>query len=517
MVSNTSKILDSREHITSLAQLLFQHGSENPALDALVLDDTTYTYAEIIHRARILASYLKDNNIERLGIMASRKLDAYIGILAAHWVGAAYIPLHHALPAFRLKKIIEKSQLQALISDPTAETLSESKNLLFITIDEIKTSSPLLTDPVNPAPDALAYIIFTSGSSGAPKGVPITFGNLSSFITAIKTRYSITSHDRVAQFSNLSFDVSIFDMCMAWGNGAALYVVPHNKLLMPADFIRDNQLTVWISVPSVISIMDKLNSLKPNYFLSLKYSLFTGEALIFQHAAQWRIAAAHSEIENLYGPTEATIDCLAQKITNETKKNSYNDIVPIGKALSGVYAALVDDENTFLLPDAKGELVLAGQQLASGYLQEPELTQEKFVTLTHPEWGTKIWYRTGDYCYQDAAGIFHYLYRLDNQCKIQGHRIELNEIEYYLRKIAPSSEVAVFIIPSERYPHSQIIAVVNDSSLKSQDIKIQLKKYLPDYMLPEQIIYMENFIYNENGKLNRQLVIEKIIEKIAVR
>jgi D-alanine--poly(phosphoribitol) ligase subunit 1 len=510
-------MMGSREHTISLAQLLFQYGSENPGSVALVIDDIIYSYAEIIQRTRILAAYLKDNNIQRLGIMASRSLDAYVGILAAHWIGAAYIPLHHALPALRLKKIIDKSQLQDLIGNSNTENLSETKNLFFITSDKLKTISPLQTDPVNPASDALAYIIFTSGSSGTPKGVPITFSNLSSFITAIKERYSITSHDRVAQFSTLSFDVSVFDMCMAWGNGAALYIVPHSKLLMPADFIRDNQLTVWISVPSVISIMQKLKSLKPNYFLSLKYSLFTGEALSFQHAAQWQLAAAHSEIENLYGPTEATIDCLAQKITSETKNHSYNDIVPIGKALSGIYAALVDNENTFLGSDAKGELVLAGEQIASGYLQEPELTQEKFVTLTHPEWGTKTWYRTGDYCYQDAAGIFHYLYRLDNQYKIQGHRIELNEIEYYIRKIAPSIEVAVLIIPSNHYPYSQIIAVVNDSNLQSQEIKTELKKFLPDYMLPAQIIYMENFIYNENGKLNRQLVTEKIIEKLAVR
>jgi D-alanine--poly(phosphoribitol) ligase subunit 1 len=515
MEFDTPGTRDFQERVFTLAQLLFSSGSKNPAAVAIVIDDVAYSYAEIIEQTRKLAAYLKDNKIQRLGIMASRRIESYVGILAAHWVGAAFIPLHPGMPALRLKKMIEKSQLQALISDQVS--LVESENISCITADKISSVSSIQTDPVVPALSDLAYIIFTSGSSGVPKGVPISFGNLSSFISVIKKRYSITSDDRVAQFSTLSFDVSLFDMSMAWGNGATLYVVPQSKLLMPADFIRYYELTVWISVPSVIAIMEKLNVLKANHFLSLRYSLFTGEALRFQHAAQWQLAAPNSEIENLYGPTEGTIDCLVQQVTHVTKESLHNDSVPIGKAFPGVYAALVDNENNFLAPDSKGELVIAGVQVATAYLDEPELTQKKFVTLSHPEWGNKIWYYTGDYCYLDAAGNFHYLYRLDNQFKIQGHRIELNEIEYYLHVIAPNCEVAVIIIPCQSYPYAEIIAVINDAERKSRDIKTQLKEYLPDYMLPAQVMYMENFIYDQNGKLNRQLMTKQVIERLAVR
>jgi D-alanine--poly(phosphoribitol) ligase subunit 1 len=500
------------EWASSLAQLFFSRATQYSNQPALVIGSKIYTYAELSNTVRQLAAYLKTNHISRLGILASRSLMSYAGVLAAHWLGIAYIPLNPALPILRLKKIIAHAQLKALVIDQASLHADELQTFHIIQQEEIQTFSPLQSDPVKPADEDLAYIIFTSGTTGVPKGVPILFGNLRQFIDVITKRYPLNVSDRVSQYSVLSFDVSIFDMCLAFGFGAALYVVPEEMLLAPANFIRENDLTVWLSVPAVISFMHKLKILKPNFFPSLKLSLFTGEAFTYALAKEWQQAAPLSQLENLYGPTEGTIDCLAQIVSNTDAKADIYETIPIGKPFPEVYAALINSEQQFLSRGEKGELVLAGGQIAAGYWQEPEISQKKFVELNHPEWGRKKWYLTGDYCFQDDDGCFHYLYRLDNQRKILGYRIELDEIEHYIRELSKSSEVVALIIPTEHYPHAQIIAVVNVEEVDARLLKSELKKHLPLYMIPEHIIYMDSMIYNVNGKLDRQSLTRALIK-----
>lgn len=504
------------DQVSSLAQLFFSQAALYPNQTALVIDDKTYTYAELEKNVRQLAAYLKSEAITRVGILASRSLEAYAGVLAAHWLGIAYVPINPVLPLFRIKKIIELSQINAVVLDQSSgylqTELTQTKNIQLIEIPDLQ----LTSDPVIPADKDLAYIIFTSGTTGIPKGVPVSFGNLTHFIKVIKNRYPLNSTDRVSQFSALSFDVSIFDMCLAWGSGAALYIVPEKELLVPASFIQKNNLTVWLSVPSVISIMKHLNVLKPNGFATLKFSLFTGEAFTLDLAKAWQNAAPQSQVENLYGPTEATIDCLAQPLSTELHQTDLYEIMPIGKPLQGTRAAIVNDNHQFLASGEKGELAIAGDQVVSGYWQNDEITQQKFIYLKHPQSGIKKWFLTGDYCYQDKEGVFHYLYRLDNQCKILGQRIELDEIEHYLRKLLKTSNVVVMIIPAENYPRTQIIAVIDVEEVDVLLLKSQLKKYLPNYMIPEQIIYMDSLIYNVNGKLDRELLAAAIIQRLKL-
>jgi D-alanine--poly(phosphoribitol) ligase subunit 1 len=478
---------------------------------ALVIDDTSYSYEEITGHVTKLARYMQENNIHKIGIFAARSLEAYVAVLAAQWIGAAFIPLNTAFPEERLKKIIAQISPDVIVVD---QHHAWNKELLprIINLRDLPQSSETL-EPAKPASSDLAYLIFTSGSSGEPKGVAISYGNLEHFIAAIRKRYSLTADDRVSQFSSLCFDVSLFDMCLAWNAGAALYVVPEAQLLAPAKFIRDNNLTVWLGVPATISLLEKLNMVKPNTFPSLKFSLFTGEALTLHHALQWQLAAPNSQIENLYGPTEATIDCLGQVFKPDI---SYQGSVPIGTAFANVYAALLNENYEFVSAGDKGELAIAGPQVSAGYWLDEKLTQEKFQVLKHPEFGTQRWYLTGDYCLQDKDGKFYYLYRLDNQVKILGNRIELNEVEYYLRTLTQATDVAVVIFNTNgKAVSSQIVALICKSGLNFPTLKKDLQKYLPNYMLPAHIIPIDHFPYNSNGKIDRKKLMDIVSQKLG--
>jgi amino acid adenylation domain-containing protein len=503
MSNNVSSLL----YQTNLAQLIVPYSESGNT--ALVINNTSWTYIELIKKVKQTAFFIKKNKINRLGILASRSLEAYVGAIAAHWIGISYVPLNPALPVARLKEIIKNSELDALIIDEMRSPLAHNLKLSapIITLNLVLTEQEI-NAPIHPIIHDLAYLIFTSGSTGKPKGVPVSFSNLKSFIQSIKHRYKLTQNDRVSQFSDLSFDVSIFDMVLAFGSGATLYVVPEEIRLAPGNFIQEKQLSVWLGVPSTINIMQKLNLLQKEKFLSLKYSLFTGEALTVSQAKAWKNSAPNTRIENLYGPTEGTIDCLGYIFVD--CETDY-DFVPIGKPFQHVYAALVDESLNFLSVEKKGELVISGKQIVIGYWHDPEQSKQKFITLDHPKYGERIWYLTGDICYHDSNENFHYLYRSDNQCKVLGHRIELEEIEYHIRDITHYNEVAAIYLPTEK----KIIAMITKHIHNLSTIQRKIKQRLPAYMQPTQIIFIENFPYNINGKLDRRLLTDQLIEKLS--
>jgi D-alanine--poly(phosphoribitol) ligase subunit 1 len=505
---NTSEIQIANPSPRSLAQLFYQHALSTPTHPALVIQNISFTYAELAGRVRQIVYWLKTRKIKRIGILASRSLEAYASVLAAHWIGITYVPLNPAFPQERLQHIITKAELDGIILDENHSTF-QTKEESILLIHEMQALPSGAFEPIDLVSTDIAYLIFTSGTSGEPKGVPISFGNLGAFIGVTQSRYHLTPADRISQFSNLSFDVSLFDMILAWTAGATLYVVPEEVLLAPARFIQDNEITSWLSVPSVITVMQKLKMLQPKSFPSLKYSLFTGEALTLGQVEAWQQSAIVSEIENLYGPTEATIDCMAYRHDEKEKINYYHQQVPIGVPFPDVYAALINSEKIFLPAGETGELVIAGAQTFSAYWRSPALSQEKFIELQHPDWGWKTWYLTGDICYQDVSGVFYYLERLDNQCKILGQRIELEEIENEIRKITSTAEVAAVLIKRHSLSDPEIIVAIN-CHLDSHDLKKQLRTALPGYMIPAHIIYIAAFPYNSNGKLDRKQLSKEV-------
>ncbi len=348
-------------------------------------------------------------------------------------------------------------------------------------------------------PERTAYIIYTSGSTGTPKGVMVSVANVNAFLAIMRDRYALTGDDRLSQASELTFDVSVFDMFMAWGAGASVNVVPKSQLMAPRDFIRDKALTVWSSVPSIAIFTDRLKMLAPGVFPHLRHSLFAGEALPEAAAMAWRRVAPHSSVENLYGPTEATVVCLGCEFKGSEDITPGRGIVATGRPFAGVDAAILAEDLSRADTGTPGQLAVSGGQIAQGYLDDEALTAQRFPTIDG-----KRWYLTGDLEYGDERGVFHLLGRIDNQVKVNGHRVELEEIESRLRAHASTDAVVAvpwpFLLGSAR----GIVAFVSDSSVPLLQLQQALKRDLPHYMVPNEIRNLDKIPLGPSGKFDRK-------------
>jgi amino acid adenylation domain-containing protein len=351
-------------------------------------------------------------------------------------------------------------------------------------------------------PDDLAYVLFTSGSTGEPKGVMVRHRNVTTLINTLIERHAITSADRISQLADLSFDPSVGDLFTAWLTGALLCCPTARLFLSLPAFIRDSGITVLQTVPSTGLVIQRLGALKPNHFPKLRVSLFGGEALPVALASQWSAAAPNSILENLYGPTECTVDATAYRWVDERgKAEAENGIVPIGDLLPGFGALVVDEHLNEVASGARGELLLSGPQVAAGYLGDPERTARSFIKMPGR---SELFYRTGDLVRRSGNGKpFTFFGRLDHQVKVFGLRIELGEIEAALRRAAGVMDVAAMGWPIRDTGVGGIVGFVGKETLDPAVVRKQLTKILPAAMVPGEIRILSHLPLNSNGKIDR--------------
>jgi D-alanine--poly(phosphoribitol) ligase subunit 1 len=285
----------------NLAQPFYEQACAQPDRVALYVAGASYGYGELAGWAARAAAALSP--VRRVGVLASRTLGAYVGVLGACWCGAAYIPLSPKLPDERLARIFRIGELDALVVDEigcarlTPDLRAVAPRLILDLsgrLDSLPTDG--LPAPLDRESDDLAYVLFTSGTTGAPKGVMIALGSVTQFLAAMRPRFRPVPSDRVSQTSELTFDVSVFEMFGAWAAGASVHVIPASQLMAPARFIADQELTIWSSVPSIAAFMRRMKMLKPGAFPSIRYSAFAGEALPYALAEAWQIAAPASVV-----------------------------------------------------------------------------------------------------------------------------------------------------------------------------------------------------------------------------
>ncbi|HSM69063.1 MAG TPA: amino acid adenylation domain-containing protein, partial [Xanthomonadales bacterium] len=404
-----------------------------PGAPAVWQDGRSISYAELGERCRRVAGGLEREGVaagSRVGVLAGRGATAYSGMLGACWAGCAWVPLNPAHPPDRLNHLLQRAEVDALVVHEEGAALLPGLEAPARVLGPGSARPDAVDHPPVPCRgDDLAYLMFTSGTTGVPKGVMITHAAIEHFLSVMQARYKIGPGDRVSQFFELTFDLSVFDVFMSLGNGATLCVLPEASRLAPAGFIREQKLTVWFSVPSALVLMDGFRQLRPGAFPDLRLSLFCGEPLPAEPLANWKAAAPDSVVENLYGPTEATLACLLQPCAADIPVTPERGCVAIGHPYPGMAAAIMDAQGRLAQSGGEpGELLLAGPQLAAGYWKDPSLTDERFITLDG-----RRWYRSGDLARQDDDGRFHHLGRTDNQVKIMGHRVELEEIDAQLR------------------------------------------------------------------------------------
>jgi D-alanine--poly(phosphoribitol) ligase subunit 1 len=516
----------------NLAHPFYESTLRHPENLALTVGDTQFTYAAMRQQVQPIAHWLRSKSrsaAPRVGILASRTSETYLGILGTCWVGGTYIPLSPKYPEERLLQHFERIALDALIVDASGAALLTDrvlrrgpKNILLPGVPasferrrpdgtrimlsgrDALPAFDASDKPVEVGPDHTAYIIFTSGTTGIPKGVMIPSSAVSHFVEAMQSQYSIQPTDRMAGITEITFDISVFDLFVTWKYGAALLVVPATQMMAPSSFIQRHKPSIVFTVPSVAAGMLRMKLLAPNSMTSLRYSFFAGEPLPVASASMWKAAAPNSVVDNLFGPTEATVVCIGQRFHSPESATPKRGVVAIGTPFPGMVAAIVDASLKFVPDGTHGELLLSGPQLSSGYFGDTDLSNKFF-----PTFAGRRWYRTGDLAYRDASGVFHHLGRIDNQVKVLGLRVELEEIEAHLREVYETDSVAVVAWPIEHGSASGIVAFVcgrigaDDPSLKAL-----IKKRLPSYMVPSTIHHIESIPLNANGKVNRKELAE---------
>lgn len=463
----------------------------------------------------------------RTAVFAHRSWVAYAGLLAALVRGHAYLPLNRRFPVTRTREMFMRSgsraivvddaslvQLEAVLADvsektviiaPGADDIGELRRRFrrhdVLGKDDLSRNADVSLRP--PQRDDPAYLLFTSGSTGGPKGVLVGHRNVTPFIRLMAGRYGVEQSDRFSQAFDLTFDLSVFDMFVAWENGASVHCLPDKVVMKPDRFIRERELTIWFSVPSVAVFLQRFGALKRGVFPSLRWSLFCGEALPAEMAEAWQSAAPNSTLENLYGPTEATIACTAYRwrpgLLDQAR---YQSLVPIGEPVGETSVIVADSDLREVGCGEEGELLVGGPQVTLGYLDDPARTATSFVV---PIGCDGVHYRTGDRVVRTTDGNLHYLGRMDEQVQIHGYRVELGEVEAAIRDVSGVLGAAAIAWPLSATGAGGIVAFVSSSdALDVRDVRAMLEARLPTYMVPQEIRILEDLPLNPNGKIDRK-------------
>jgi len=498
---------------------------------AISKGDENITY-EVLNNISLRIGRLFDDkalNQSVVGIVGQRNFSVYFGILGSIYSGLTYVPINEKYTTDRILKIIKESKVSVLIGNKKSitsikgsinsknikvilmpeEDYSEELNILPREIKYFYKSDLFYLKPIEPKEilsSHIFYILFTSGSTGNPKGVMVTDKNIDIFIKNISKFYNLPFAYKASQTFDLGFDLSVVDLFFTFFNGGQLCLLNQEELIMPYDYIKREKIDFWYSVPTLASFMYKMGYLLPNSFPNLKYSLFCGEALPKYLGDAWQEAAPNSTIENYYGPTEATVSITRFLYKKEFKNRSYNnDILPIGNLFEGHSFALVDEKLNKVKNDEKGHLIIKGDQLSKGYINDIKKTQKVFRKIPWDN-SNGEWYLTGDLAFVNSFKEIEYAGRIDNQIKIAGRRIEIGEIEAALLKSKILKDIVVVPKEDSNGVVASLIGFttskVNNDLLKN--INEAALKYIEKLFIPKKIITIEKIPLTTSGKTDRK-------------
>jgi amino acid adenylation domain-containing protein len=518
---------------TQLIGGFLRSSTEHADRPALEVAGETLTYAELRREADAIAALLLDADLDGpplCAVFAYRSRTAFSGILGSLIAGFGYVPLNRTFPLERTGYMLEKAGCPALIVDEaSAEQLSAvlagTTRELLVILPDADDLEPLRREfpqhrfagrdelaaqgtpsPVAVDDDDIAYILFTSGSTGMPKGVGVTHRNVRAFLDYVVPLYDLQPDDRLGQLFDMTFDLSIFDMFAAWDRGAC--VCCPADLTRPDRFIRDAELTVWFSVPSVAIVMQRLGMLKPDRYPTLRFSLFCGEPLPSDLTAAWAAAAPNSIVENLYGPTELTIACTHYRWTPEAADKAHLGVVPIGWPYPDMKLLIVDEQLRPVPEGQAGELIMTGPQMTPGYWEDEEKTAERYVV---PPGMSERYYRTGDRVKRESPdGPLLYLGRVDHQIKVRGHRVELGEIEAIVREESGAQGVVAVGWPKTAAGVAGIEVFMEGEDWPVADILARVSERLPTFMTPKRIHLRDPLPLNANGKYDRRALFDQL-------
>lgn len=508
VVNNSTEVDYAKD--SSIEKLFESQVKNSPEQVATIFDGTELSYRQINQSANQLANYLFKEGVAQgstIGICMDRSHEMVISILAVLKSGCAYLPIDPAIPSARISYMLENAGVRKILtSNAHAGLFNSLKEIDLVRLDNESLSRIIGQMPngnleLRIAPNDLAYVIYTSGSTGQPKGVMTEHQALNNRIDWMQRTFKLTKEDRVLQKTPYSFDVSVWEFIWTLCNGATLVIAApegHRDPSYLTDIIELNKVTFLHFVPSMLSAF--LSDSNSNLASSVRCVVCSGEALTQEHVAAFNVQAPHVELHNLYGPTESAID-----VTHfDCSTMGVRSTVPIGKPIQNTQILVLDKEMNLCPQGTPGELHIGGDGLARGYVNNTELTNEKFVPNPFTSMRGKRLYKTGDLVKLADDGNIEYLGRIDHQIKLRGFRIELGEIESQIRRNSEVYETIV-IHDSERdllcaYLVCNKKMAPEGEAVFTQALSAQLSKTLPEYMIPSHFLTIAEIPLNANGK-----------------
>lgn len=522
-----------------LHEPVWHWAERTPEAPAVVGSRGALSYSALAQQAGRVARVLQDMGFSR-GARAALLMDGCVeccvGMLACLRAGGCYLPLGVGNPPARLAAVIRDAEPEAVMTvsalvpllaqalelagvnpkavivldgPPASGKSGESalKCRMLVPADFAHAPAP------RPCPSIgadLAYILYTSGSTGVPKGVMVRHDNVRAYLGWMARHFGIGPADRLSGHASPTFDISVHDIFGAFFSGASVHPLetPAQKAF-PGPFIASRGITCWNSVPSVIAMMVRSRQLTPGAFPSLRLAVFAGEPLAPGLAQAWLDALPSCELYNNYGPTEATIVVTAHKVTQV----DLGKPVPIGRPTSPTECLILSPGS--MLPAGTGlpgRLFVRGAQVSAGYWRRPELTHKAFVPNPLQPDINDILYDTGDLAYRDESGVIHYVGRADNQVKIRGYRVETGDVEAAVASLPDVVEAAVLAVAGR--DGTELAACVSGAAANAPDAEnallLALSEALPAYMLPHQVFFFDELPKNGNGKTDRKVLLGQV-------
>jgi len=490
-----------------------------PDKTAVTCRDERISYQKLDAFGNSFARYLVKSGASRgrfIPFFMPKGIPAIKALLSILKAGCAYVPIDVRSPAARLESILDSLQSDIIVAD--AESAARLKELLpqreGLKIVDIDAFDPAGEDDgpleVGTLSIDLAYVLFTSGSTGVPKGVMIPHQAIIDYIDWCVDFYGIDERDQVSNHAPLYFDNSTFDLYTAFKSGATLHLVPdelNSVLPRLIRWIDERAISVFFCVPSVLTLLIRSRRLKPDHFRSLRHLICAGEALPPENIRYLMQHYPHIQYTNMYGPTEITVDCSYHVIRELPDEDQLR--IPIGKARPNMELFVRDEAGGLSRePGARGELLVRGLSVSYGYLGDERKTRDSFIqNPLNPLFHDPL-YCTGDLVEIDANGDYHFLGRADDQIKYLGYRIELGEIESRLLALEPVRECVVVFDEGDGDARPPEIGAL--LSLDGADIawlQQQMKTLLPAYMIPTRLREQEgDFPRTANGKYDRKRI-----------
>ena len=520
-----------------LSQILDASAARLPEREVFRCEQQSLTYQELLLRANGLAHWLVEHGVkrgDRVGIYLNKSLESAIAIYGIWKAGAAYVPLDPSAPVTRLAYSLNHCGVRHLITQrnkrrqlPALLASAPDISVVVGIPDSVELDRSVMRCDWDALPKReqapsvkvlakdLAYIMYTSGSTGVPKGMMHTHYSGLSYAQLAATTYGLTERDRIGNHSPIHFDISTLGFFAGPLVGATTTIIPEAYTKLPASLsqlMQDEALTVWYSVPFALSQLLLRGVLNQRDLSALRWVLFAGEPFPAKYLYELMKTLPHARFSNIYGPAEVN-QCTYYHVPPLAEGEPMpQDPAPIGQVWGNSEGIIVDENNQKVPPGEIGELLVRTATMMSGYWQQPDLTEKAFF---HTQVANQpaVFYRTGDLVQQQSDGMYRFVGRKDRQIKTRGYRVELDEVEATLVAHPQVEEAATYAVQGieDTVQISASVILKTNVVLDEAALKRYLAEKLPAYAVPEQVAIAQTFPRTGTGKIDR-----KALQKITV-